>query len=158
MKYRVITAAAVLTAAAVCIGALTLVFYRHAQVEKWMEKPLSLPDSFLITAHTGCLGTKANSLDSLRAALESGANAVEFDVRFQTDGTPVLSHDAVQDYGKSPRLADAFALIAQKDGVQVNLDLKQTDHLPEIARLGNCLLYTSPSPRDRSVSRMPSSA
>ena len=136
MKYRVITAAAVLTAAAVCIGALTLVFYRHAQVEKWMEKPLSLPDSFLITAHTGCLGTKANSLDSLRAALESGANAVEFDVRFQTDGTPVLSHDAVQDYGKSPRLADAFALIAQKDGVQVNLDLKQTDHLPEIARLG----------------------
>ena len=53
MKYRVITAAAVLTAAAVCIGALTLVFYRHAQVEKWMEKPLSLPDSFLITAHTG---------------------------------------------------------------------------------------------------------
>ena len=46
MKYRVITAAAVLTAAAVCIGALTLVFYRHAQVEKWMEKPLSLPDSF----------------------------------------------------------------------------------------------------------------
>ena len=50
--------AAVLTAAAVCIGALTLVFYRHAQVEKWMEKPLSLPDSFLITAHTGCLGRK----------------------------------------------------------------------------------------------------
>lgn len=45
MKYRVITAAAVLTAAAVCIGALTLVFYRP-QVEKWMEKPLSLPDSF----------------------------------------------------------------------------------------------------------------
>ena len=42
----------------------------------------------------------------------------------------------MQDYGKSPRLADAFALIAQKDGVQVNLDLKQTDHLPEIARLG----------------------
>ena len=24
--------------------------------------------------------------------------------------------------------------------------------------IGNCLLYTSPSPRDRSVSRMPSSA
>ena len=27
-----------------------------------------------------------------------------------------------------------------------------------LARLGNCLLYTSPSPRDRLVSRMPSSA
>lgn len=37
---------------------------------------------------------------------------------------------------KAPGWPDAFALIAQKDGVQVNLDLKQTDHLPEIARLG----------------------
>ena len=102
MKYRVITATAVLTAAAVCLGALTFVVYGHAQVEKWMEKPLSLPDGFLITAHTGCLGTKLNSLDSLRAALESGANAVEFDIRFQSDGTPVLSHDAVQNSDKSP--------------------------------------------------------
>ena len=70
----------------------------------------------MITAHTGCLGTKANSLDSLRAALESGANAVEFDVRFQTDGTPVLSHDAVQDYGKSPRLADALRSLRRRMG------------------------------------------
>lgn len=39
MKYRVITAAAVLTAAAVCIGALTLVFYGHAQVENgWKSR------------------------------------------------------------------------------------------------------------------------
>ena len=27
-----------------------------------------------------------------------------------------------------------------------------------LGRFGNCLLYTSPSPRDRSLSRMPSSA
>ena len=30
--------------------------------------------------------------------------------------------------------------------------------LPAIARIGSCLLYTSPSPRDLSTSRMPSSA
>ena len=29
-------------------------------------------------------------------------------------------------------------------------------HLPDV--IGNCLLYTSPSPRDRSLPRMPSSA
>ena len=29
---------------------------------------------------------------------------------------------------------------------------------PKAARLSDCLLYTSPSPRDRSISRMPSSA
>ena len=28
----------------------------------------------------------------------------------------------------------------------------------EIARVGSCLLYTSPSPRDATLSRMPSSA
>ena len=34
---------------------------------------------------------------------------------------------------------------------------KQASRVPA-AIPGNCLLYTSPSPRDRSVSRMPSSA
>lgn len=136
MKYRVVTAAAVLIAAAVCAGALTPVLYGRAQVKKLQAQPLSLPAGFLVTAHTGCLGTKENTLDSLHAALGSGANAVEFDIRFRKDGTPVLAHDALQDHDKSPLLADAFALIAQTEAVQVNLDLKQTDNLPEIARLG----------------------
>src|SRR5664279_5935581 len=32
------------------------------------------------------------------------------------------------------------------------------DELPEVAEFGDCLLYTSPSPRDGLLSRMPSSA
>lgn len=136
MKYKVITAAAVVTAAAVCAGVLIPVLYGRVQVNKLREQPLALPDGFLITAHTGCLGTKDNTLESLRAALDSGANAVEFDVRFRRDGTPVLAHDALQEHDKSPLLADAFQLIAQKEGIRVNLDLKQMDNLPEIARLG----------------------
>ena len=32
------------------------------------------------------------------------------------------------------------------------------DHLPQAITDNNCLLYTSPSPRDRTRSRMPSSA
>ena len=44
---------------------------------------------------------------------------------------------------------------------EINLDLKSfsikfTDK--STTRLGDCLLYTSPSPRDRTRSRMPSSA
>ena len=31
-------------------------------------------------------------------------------------------------------------------------------HFPNIKNYGDCLLYTSPSPRDRQKSRMPSSA
>ena len=44
-------------------------------------------------------------------------------------------------------------------GVQVDLPESSADSLPEEAEpLTLCLLYTSPSPRDLSTSRMPSSA
>ncbi|MFE2419204.1 glycerophosphodiester phosphodiesterase [Streptomyces hokutonensis] len=36
---------------------------------------------------------RENTLDSLRSALEQGADAVEFDVRVTRDGVPVLLHD-----------------------------------------------------------------
>ena len=35
---------------------------------------------------------------------------------------------------------------------------KSGNRLPDCSRRGNCLLYTSPSPRDATLSRMPSSA
>ena len=37
---------------------------------------------------------RENTTDSLRAALDLGADAVEFDVRLTRDGVPVLLHDA----------------------------------------------------------------
>ncbi|MDX2605585.1 glycerophosphodiester phosphodiesterase [Streptomyces caniscabiei] len=40
---------------------------------------------------------RENTLDSLRAGLELGADAVEFDVRTTRDGVPVLLHDATLD-------------------------------------------------------------
>ena len=40
----------------------------------------------------------------------------------------------------------------------VVLDFLQGSNLMQLASLGTCLLYTSPSPRDRQKSRMPSSA
>ena len=42
-------------------------------------------------------------------------------------------------------------------GVQF-LDIRDAGDPVEVARRYNCLLYTSPSPRDRTRSRMPSSA
>ena len=41
--------------------------------------------------------------------------------------------------------------------LDVSLD-KNRDHLKRILDVGACLLYTSPSPRDGLLSRMPSSA
>ena len=43
---------------------------------------------------------------------------------------------------------------------RVNVRYEGESHTPRIRwqQLNSCLLYTSPSPRDRSLSRMPSSA
>ena len=40
----------------------------------------------------------------------------------------------------------------------INPNIKVGELMPSVAGFGICLLYTSPSPRDLSTSRMPSSA
>ncbi|RTE10647.1 glycerophosphodiester phosphodiesterase [Paenibacillus whitsoniae] len=47
----------------------------------------------LITAHTGCMGTPANSRLSIETAFRSGADIVEDDIRVTADGVLVLAHD-----------------------------------------------------------------
>ena len=56
------------------------------------------------------------------------------------------------------KLAETAILTAMKDK-----EVRSTIHIPsvipeDVSQLMNCLLYTSPSPRDLSTSRMPSSA
>ena len=41
---------------------------------------------------------------------------------------------------------------------EFNATLRENTRAPEVVRFRSCLLYTSPSPRDGNVSRMPSSA
>ena len=66
-------------------------------------------------------------------------------------------------------MGSALALNIAENGYDIaiwNLDLSAVDSLiasagdlaPHLARCDNCLLYTSPSPRDVEESRMPSSA
>ena len=40
----------------------------------------------------------------------------------------------------------------------VNVEIQQGEQISVVGQNGSCLLYTSPSPRDRTRSRMPSSA
>lgn len=47
----------------------------------------------LVTAHTGCMGTPNNSVESAKAALALGADIIEDDIRVTRDGVLVLSHD-----------------------------------------------------------------
>ena len=61
-------------------------------------------------------------------------------------------------------LSDAFGLINERTGSDpielFETAVKNVTPLVEVRarRVGGCLLYTSPSPRDLSTSRMPSSA
>jgi glycerophosphoryl diester phosphodiesterase len=86
-----------------------------------------------ITAHAGALGTEPNTLESIKACLRSGAQAIEVDVRFLPDGTPALGHDSVR-AGSSALLEDCFALL-RGGVVAVNLDMKETARAAEVARL-----------------------
>ncbi|MCM3702439.1 glycerophosphodiester phosphodiesterase [Paenibacillus macerans] len=62
----------------------------------------------LVTAHTGCMGNKEHSLESLHSALALGADIYEDDIRVTRDGELVLSHDdeVLLADGRQGRIAD----------------------------------------------------
>ena len=94
------------------------------------NKDAVLPQGFTVTAHTGCEGTKDNSLEAIEKGYLSGADIVEFDVHFNSEGEPVLAHDYAAD--DSVKLKDAFELVAKCDGLRVNVDCKTVDNLKAI--------------------------
>ena len=76
------------------------------ETEFYKSQPLSLPQGFTYTAHTGCCGTEDNSLEAIKVGIEHGADIVEFDLNFLSDGTPVLAHDKPK--GNEITLDEAF--------------------------------------------------
>ena len=74
-------------------------------------------------------------------------------------------------YNSNSHIEDTKYLVAEIDesdgstsnyssdlGVITNIDFDHCDFYTDLDQIINCLLYTSPSPRDRVRSRMPSSA
>ncbi|MFB9758984.1 glycerophosphodiester phosphodiesterase [Ectobacillus funiculus] len=47
----------------------------------------------LITAHTGCMNTRPNSIESVIEGIKAGADIIEVDIRATKDGVIVLAHD-----------------------------------------------------------------
>lgn len=83
-----------------------------------------------ITAHTGCEKTPDNSLLSIEAGARAGADIVEFDLHFNENAEPVLSHN--QPKGGEVSLEGAFEALAGYEGLFANIDIKSTACLEKI--------------------------
>ena len=91
--------------------------------------------NILVTGHRGFIGT--NLFPILKSRFSD--NIIGLDIK---DGNDLLTCELPQ--------ADVIIHLAGLSGVRQSLD-NPTEYW-------NCLLYTSPSPRDSASSRMPSSA
>ncbi len=94
------------------------------------NKPFNLPKSFTYTAHTGCVDTKDNSLEAIESGAKHGADIVEFDLNFLSDGTPVLAHNEPK--GNEITLDEAFKKVSEFEGLKVNVDIKSTKNLKAV--------------------------
>lgn len=101
----------------------------HLRVMK-MRKNIVLPKEFTITAHTGCMKTEENSLESFKAGIENGANIVEFDLYFTKNGEPVLSHN--EPVGGEVSLDEAFEYLSEFKNIGINVDVKICDALGKV--------------------------
>ncbi|MBR3780352.1 MAG: glycerophosphodiester phosphodiesterase [Clostridia bacterium] len=99
------------------------------------RRKTAIPENFTITCHAGSLGTKANSLESVKTAVDWGADIVEFDVSFRPDGTAVIIHDSSPSAKQGVLLEDALKIVASVNNCKINLDIKSTANLPEVDRL-----------------------
>ena len=79
-------------------------------------------------------------------------------VKAGTNIVLAVGDDAKRMLGRTP--GDIIAIRPLKDGVIADFEVTEAmlRHFIKKANSNNCLLYTSPSPRDLSTSRMPSSA
>ncbi len=93
-------------------------------------KAENLPENFTYTAHTGCVKTADNSLEAIEEGTKYGADIVEFDLNFLSDGTPVLSHDKPN--GKEVTLQEAFKKISEYKKLKVNVDVKNVKNLKAV--------------------------
>ena len=93
-------------------------------MKRYSPKEIIRQGKTIITAHSGCEGTEDNSLAHILAAIASGAEMIEVDVRQAPDGALYLSHDVPEDIGSRPALRTLFEQVSQAENMEMNLDVK----------------------------------
>lgn len=99
-------------------------------MKKYKSQFFVLPENFTCTAHTGCMKTAENSLESIEKGYANGAQIVEFDLNFDKSGEPVLSHD--EPHGGEVTLDEAFKKVSGYEKLKVNVDVKSVLHLEKV--------------------------
>lgn len=106
----------------------------YAVTKSYSERKLSFVDDFTVTAHSGAFSTPMNSLKSVQAAIDNGAQIVEIDVRQRPNGTVVMSHDLVVTNNDGVELEAALEILKESD-IQINFDIKETKSLNSLHAL-----------------------
>lgn len=106
----------------------------YAVTKSYDRRELIFVENFTVTAHTGAYDTEMNSLESVKAAVENGADIVEFDIRKRPDDTVVMSHDLVVTNNDGVPLEEALIILKDTD-IMVNLDIKETKALNQMYKL-----------------------
>ncbi len=110
----------------------TFLAVRVKKMNDYKNKPLKIKSDFTYTAHTGCLDTEDNSLQSIEAGVEYGADIVEFDVQYYNK-IPVLAHDEPK--GDEVTLEQAFLKVKEYDNLKVNVDIKSVTFLHKVQEI-----------------------
>lgn len=93
------------------------------QVKRYTPEQIHHAGMTTITAHSACEGTAPNSREHILAAIASGAEFIEIDVR--SDGEQLyLSHDLPQDFSSCVTFETLLELISPYPTLFVNCDVK----------------------------------
>ncbi len=118
-----------------CISAVLLAaaeaVLRAVRIASVKKHPPAMPEKFTVTAHTGCGGTEPNTVDSMENGVNAGADIIEFDLNFNKNGEPVLSHN--EPSLSAVPLSDAFEFLSGHKSVKANVDVKSTSNLNAVA-------------------------
>ena len=85
----------------------------------------------VISHNAGLEGGAAGSLESFADTLESGCEAVEFDIHRRPDGALVVTHDPVFD--TAPLLEDVLTLLGTR--LVCNLELKEDGYVEDVIEM-----------------------
>ncbi|MCA9334940.1 glycerophosphodiester phosphodiesterase [Candidatus Saccharibacteria bacterium] len=115
----------------------------------------------LVIGHRGAAGlAPENTLESLRAGKDAGADILEFDVRITADGIPILCHDPTlhgrvvrkTTYSELKKLGNVTKLTSVLDeflgDILLNLEYKPFDGIEIVYALLNKKYITSPNQWD----------